>query len=43
MRIGAAYDLTLTQLSNSSNGTFELMLGYDLDYKVRKVHTPRYF
>lgn len=43
MRIGAAYDFTLTKLSNNSNGTFELMIGYDLDYKVRKVHTPRYF
>lgn len=43
MRIGAAYDFTLSAIGNSTNGTFELMLGYDLDYKVRKVHTPRYF
>lgn len=43
MRIGAAYDFTLTSLGNSTNGSFELMVGYDLDYKVRKVHTPRYF
>ena len=43
MRIGAAYDFTLTAIRNNSNGTFELMLGYDFDYKVRKVHTPRYF
>jgi len=43
MRIGAAYDFTLTALGNNTQGSFELMLGYDLDYKVRKVHTPRYF
>lgn len=43
MRIGAAYDFTLTPLRNNTSGSFELMLGYDLDYKVRKVHTPRYF
>jgi len=43
MRIGAAYDFTLTALGNNTQGSFELMLGYDFDYKVRKVHTPRYF
>lgn len=43
LRIGMAYDYTLTKLSNVQDGTFELMLGYDFDYKVRKVHTPRYF
>lgn len=43
MRIGMAYDYTLTKLRNIQNGTFELMLGYDFDYKVRQVHTPRYF
>jgi len=41
MRIGMAYDYTLSKLSSFQNGTFELMLGYDFDYSVRKVHTPR--
>ena len=43
MRIGMAYDYTLSKLSTSQNGSFELMFGYDFDYSVRKVHTPRYF
>ncbi|MEM6321385.1 MAG: type IX secretion system membrane protein PorP/SprF [Bacteroidota bacterium] len=43
MRIGAAYDFPLSQIRRSTAGSFELMVGYDLDYKVRKVHTPRYF
>ncbi len=43
LRIGAAYDFTLTDIQRYTNGSFELMLGYDLDYRVRKVHTPRYF
>ena len=43
MRIGAAYDFTLTGLRQNISGSFELMVGYDLDFKVRKVNTPRYF
>jgi len=43
MRIGVAYDYTLSKLASSQNGTVELMLGYDFNYNVRKVHTPRYF
>jgi type IX secretion system PorP/SprF family membrane protein len=43
LRIGAAYDFTLTDLRRSTSGSFELMLGYDLDFRVRKVNTPRYF
>lgn len=43
MRIGAAYDYTLTKLQPFSGGSFELMLGYDFSYNLRKVSTPRYF
>ena len=43
LRIGMAYDYTLSKLHNAQNGSFELMLGYDFDYTVRQVHTPRYF
>jgi len=43
LRIGAAYDFTLTDIRQSTSGSFELMVGFDLDYKVRKVYTPRYF
>jgi len=43
LRIGAAYDYTLTKLRPFADGSFELMLGYDFNYNVRKVSTPRYF
>ncbi len=43
MRIGAAYDYTLTKLQSYAKGSFELMLGYDFSYKTKKVNTPRYF
>ena len=43
IRIGAAYDQTLTKLSPFVDGSFELMLGYDFDYEVKKMNTPRYF
>ncbi|RMG77205.1 MAG: type IX secretion system membrane protein PorP/SprF [Bacteroidetes bacterium] len=43
MRIGAAYDYPLTELSNVTTGAFEVMLGYEFKYNERKVATPRYF
>ncbi len=42
-RIGIAYDYTLSKLSTIQKGTFELMVGYDFNYTVEKVNTPRYF
>ena len=43
-RIGAAYDFSLPkELRSRNNGSFELMLGYEFDYKTKKVVTPRYF
>jgi type IX secretion system PorP/SprF family membrane protein len=43
MRLGAAYDFPLTKIQTVSPGSFELMLGYDFDYKSKRVVTPRYF
>jgi type IX secretion system PorP/SprF family membrane protein len=42
-RIGAAYDYTLTKLQSKAGGSFEVMLGYEFDYKTKKTVTPRYF
>lgn len=43
MRIGLAYDLTITKLSGYNYGTYELMLGYDFRKKMDRMLTPRYF
>lgn len=43
LRIGAAYDYTLTKLQETAKGSFELMLGYEFNYKTKKTVTPRYF
>lgn len=43
-RVGAAYDFSLPkELRSLNSGSFELMLGYEFDYKTNKVVTPRYF
>ena len=43
MRVGLAYDYSLTDLQQYGSGSAELMLGYDLNFKVDKIVTPRYF
>ncbi len=43
LRFGAAYDYPLTELSNVTSGAFEIMLGYEFNFKEKKVVTPRYF
>jgi type IX secretion system PorP/SprF family membrane protein len=43
LRIGLAYDYTLSRLQTVAPGSMEIMLGYELDYRVNKVVTPRYF
>ena len=43
LRIGVAYDYPLTKLSSNTIGSFEVMLGYEFDYKTKKFATPRYF
>jgi len=42
-RLGLSYDYTLSKLNDFSKGTFEVMLGYDFTYTIKKVNTPRYF
>ena len=43
LRIGAAYDYTITKLQQPARGSFEVMLGYEFDYETKKTVTPRYF
>jgi len=43
LRIGLAYDYPLTRLRQQTIGSFEIMLGYEFDYKTSRVVTPRYF
>lgn len=43
LRIGVAYDYTLTKLQEPAQGSFEVMLGYEFNYQNSKIVTPRYF
>jgi type IX secretion system PorP/SprF family membrane protein len=43
LRIGMAYDLTISKLNTYTNGSYELLLGYDFNRKMDKMLTPRYF
>ena len=43
LRVGLAYDFTLTELRNYNKGSFEVMLGYDFYFQQKHVVTPRYF
>ncbi len=43
LRIGASYDYSLTKLQQKAQGSFEIMLGYEFDYKTKRIVTPRYF
>ncbi len=43
LRIGAAYDFPLTEISNVSAGSYEVMVGFELEYDKDKIVTPRYF
>jgi type IX secretion system PorP/SprF family membrane protein len=43
LRIGYAYDATLSQLRKYSQGSHELMLAFDFAFKKGKVVSPRYF
>ncbi len=43
LRIGLAYDYSLTELQGFGNGSAELMIGYDLNFNVDRIVTPRYF
>jgi len=43
LRIGAAYDFSLTKLQGPAQGSYELLLGYDLVKNISKVKHIRYF
>jgi type IX secretion system PorP/SprF family membrane protein len=43
LKIGYAYDFTLSELNNYTSGSHEIMLGYDFRGKGVRYHTPRYF
>jgi type IX secretion system PorP/SprF family membrane protein len=44
LRLGYAFDYTLTAIKNYSNGSHEIMLGYDFGKNVDiKARSPRYF
>lgn len=43
LRIGAAYDLTISRLNDAGAGSFEVMVGYEFDVKIKRVASPRYF
>ncbi len=42
-RIGYSYDANTTELQNYNNGTHEIMLNYEFNFKKDKVQNPRYF
>ena len=43
LRIGYAYDFTLTDLKHYHYGTHELMISYEIAFVKRKYTSPRYF
>jgi type IX secretion system PorP/SprF family membrane protein len=43
LRLGYSYDFTTTDVSDYSNGSHEISLGFDFGYDIKKVRTPRYF
>jgi type IX secretion system PorP/SprF family membrane protein len=42
LRIGYAYDLTISSLSRFTTGSHEIMLGYDFDFVNKGIVNPRY-
>jgi type IX secretion system PorP/SprF family membrane protein len=43
LRIGIAYDQTLTSIRTAQKGSYEFLLGYDFVKQNDKLLTPRYF
>ncbi len=43
IKIGYAYDLTLSDLSNYTSGSHEIMLSYDVKREDGRIKSPRYF
>lgn len=43
LRLGYAYDYTLSALQDFNSGSHELMLGFDFGFDKNQIVTPRYF
>jgi type IX secretion system PorP/SprF family membrane protein len=43
LRIGYAYDYSITKLQNYHNGTHEVMISYEMRFLEKLVVSPRYF
>ena len=43
MRIGYAYDYSLTRLNQFNSGSHEIMISIDIEKKTKGIHHPRYF
>jgi type IX secretion system PorP/SprF family membrane protein len=43
LRVGFAYDFSLTPIRSYSGGSLELMVGYEFNYTIGKIKSPRYF
>ncbi|NNC82070.1 MAG: type IX secretion system membrane protein PorP/SprF [Flavobacteriales bacterium] len=43
IRVGYSYDFTLNDIADYSNGSHEVMLGYNFGKEVIKMRSPRYF
>lgn len=43
LRLGLAYDITLSKLRPAAGSSFEIMLGYDMNFNMDRIVTPRYF
>ena len=43
LRMGYSYDFTFSKIRNSTNGSHEIMIGYDFLKDNTKIKTPRYF
>ncbi len=43
LRVGMGFDYSLTKLQSKTPGSFEVFLGYEFDFKEKRVVTPRYF
>lgn len=41
--LGYAYDMTLSRLGNYNQGTHEVYISYDIDFRNKKILSPRYF
>jgi type IX secretion system PorP/SprF family membrane protein len=42
LRVGYAYDLTVSPISHFTTGSHEIMAGFDFDFRNKKLVNPRY-